>query len=95
MKEVRELEATNEPAYCSLTRLARSWVQVVLDQQGRVRDHDLSTKKIVSPYEKGVWYPQEETAADIPQVGGLKLATFGWWEIQTPTKTTTKNSRTS
>ena len=41
--------------------------------------------QVISPYARRMWRAQEEVSPDIPQVGGLKLATFGWWEIVSPT----------
>ena len=46
----------------------------------------MADTQIVSPYARRAWRPQAEVVEEIPWVGGLKLATFGWWEIVLPTQ---------
>ena len=45
----------------------------------------MADTQVISPYARRKWRAQEEVTMGIPQVGGLKLATFGWWEIVLPT----------
>ena len=46
----------------------------------------MADMQTVSPYARRTWQPQEEIVEGIPWAGGLKLATFGWWEIVLPTQ---------
>ena len=52
---------------------------------GVKEDDGMSITQVISPYAKRMWKAQKEVTTDIPQVGGLKVATFGWWEIVLPT----------
>ena len=84
--ERKTLAAADGSMYIDLVHLAQSWERGMQLQGGEMEKCTMADTQIVSPYARRVWRPQEEAVEEIPWVGGLKLATFGWWEIVLPTQ---------
>ena len=84
--EKETLAAANKHAYHDLVHLAQSWEQGIQLLEGEMVKCSMADPQIISPYARRRWRPHEEDIGEIPQLGGLKLATFGWWEIVLPTQ---------
>ena len=96
IKQEREaLAATNKSVYRDLVHLAQWWEQGMRMLTNTKDTDNKCLTQVVSPYAKRAWKAQKENTTDIPQVRGLRVATFGWWEIvlQTPENYTKLQNR--
>ena len=89
------MAATDKRVYRDLIHLAQCWEQGMRVLAGVKENEDTSITQVISPYARRRWRAQKEVTTDIPQVGGLKVATFGWWEIVLPTPKNTQGYNTA